>query len=73
METLDHFLLRMETGENLCGVSTDGAIAMLGSTSRFQSLTQRKTTNVLFIHCFIHSEALTSQTLPSGLQDVLML
>ena len=32
---------------------------------------QRKTSNVLFTHYFIHREALAFKTLPCGLQDVL--
>ena len=32
---------------------------------------QRKTSNVLFIHCFIYRKALASKALPCGLQDVL--
>ena len=72
MEKVDHFF--NENGiswNNLCGVCTDGAAAMLGSKSGFQALVQTKATGVMFTHCFIHREALASKTLPSGLQDVL--
>ena len=44
---------------------------MLGSKRGFRALVQRKTSNVLFTHCFIYGEALASQTLRCGLQDVL--
>ena len=44
---------------------------MLGSKSGFRALVQKKTSNVLFTHCFIHREAFASKTLPFGLQDVL--
>ena len=72
MEKVDHFF--NENGifwNNLCGVCTDGAPAMLCSKSGFQALVQTKATGVMFTHCFIHREALASKTLPSGLQDVL--
>ena len=44
---------------------------MLGSKSGFRAFVQKKTSNVLFTHCFIHREAFASKTLPCGLQDVL--
>ena len=72
MEKVDHFF--NENGiawKNLCGVCTDGAPATLRSKSGFRALVQRKTSNILFTHCFIHRETLTSKTLPCGLQDVL--
>ena len=71
-EKVDHFFNENEISwNNLCGVCTDGAPAMLGSKSGFRALVQSKATDVIFTHCFIHREALASKTLPRGLQDVL--
>ena len=57
--------------ENLCGVCTDGAPAMLGAKSGFQTLGRNKSPHVVSIHCFIHRQALASRTLPAPLQRVL--
>ena len=71
LEKVDHFFNKNEISwNNLCGVCTDGAPAMLGSKSGFRALVQSKATGVIFTHCFIHREALASKTLPRGLQDV---
>ena len=72
LEKVDHFLNENEISwNNLCGMCTDGAPAMLGSKNGFRALVQSKATGVIFTHCFIHREALASKTLPRGLQDVL--
>ena len=72
LEKVDHFFNENEISwNNLCGVCTDGAPAMLGSKSGFRALVQSKATGIIFTHCFIHREALASKTLPRGLQDVL--
>ena len=52
---------------SLCGVCTDGAPAMLGAKSGFQTLVKNKAPNVVTTHCFIHHEALALKTLPDGL------
>ncbi|XP_061481490.1 ribosomal RNA processing protein 36 homolog isoform X2 [Rhineura floridana] len=56
---------------NLCGVCTDGAPAMLGAKSGFQTLVRDRSPGIIGIHCLIHWQALASKTLPSHLQDVL--
>ena len=72
LEKVDHFFNENKISwNNLCGVCTDGAPAMLGSKSGFRALVQSKATGVIFTHCFIHREALASKTLLRGLQDVL--
>ncbi|XP_068215901.1 zinc finger BED domain-containing protein 5-like [Palaemon carinicauda] len=57
--------------ENVCGVCTDGAPAMLGSKSGFQSRVKKLAPQAKSIHCMIHRSALASKTLPASLQDVL--
>ncbi|XP_068240097.1 zinc finger BED domain-containing protein 5-like [Palaemon carinicauda] len=57
--------------ENVCGVCTDGAAAMLGSKSGFQSRVKKLAPQAKGIHCMIHRYALASKTLPSSLQEVL--
>ncbi|XP_068205357.1 protein FAM200C-like [Palaemon carinicauda] len=52
---------------NLVGITTDGAPAMLGSRSGFQAKVKSKAPNAVGVHCFIHREALVSKSLPSGL------
>ena len=72
LEKVDHFFNENKISwNNLCGVCTDAAPAMLGSKNGFRALVQSKATGVIFTHCFIHREALTSTTLARGLQDVL--
>ena len=72
LEKVDHFFNENEISwNNLCGVCTDGAPAMLESKSGFRALVQSKATGVIFTHGFIHGEALASKNLPRGLQDVL--
>ncbi|XP_068219230.1 protein FAM200C-like [Palaemon carinicauda] len=57
--------------ENVCGVCTDGAPAMLGSKSGFQSRVKKLAPQAKGIHCMIHRYALASKTLPASLQEVL--
>ncbi|KAG6930713.1 zinc finger BED-type containing 8, partial [Chelydra serpentina] len=56
--------------ENLVGVTTDDAPAMLGSRSGFQTLVKQYTPMVTGVHCFIHREALASKTLPDQLNNI---
>uniref|UniRef100_K7GAE1 Uncharacterized protein n=1 Tax=Pelodiscus sinensis TaxID=13735 RepID=K7GAE1_PELSI len=55
---------------NLVGVTTDGAPAMLGSRSGFQTLVKQHAPMVTRVHCFIHREALASKTLPGQLNTI---
>ena len=57
--------------ENVCGVCTDGAPAMLGSKSGFQSRVKKLAPQAKGIHCMIHRYALASRTLPTSLMEVL--
>jgi len=72
MEKINAFF---ETGglywKNVCGVCTDGAPAMLGSKSGFQTKVKELAPAAKGIHCMIHRYALASKTLPVPLQQVL--
>ena len=57
---------------NLIGVCTDGAPAMLGSRSGFTTLVKSKNPDVVATHCMIHREALASKTLPQNLNSLLV-
>lgn len=57
--------------EKLCGVCTDGALAMLGCKSGFQSLVKRVNPEVIGTHCMIHRQVLTTKTLPEPFKEVL--
>ena len=57
--------------EKLCGVCTDGAPAMLGAKSGFQTKVKLKSPQVRKVHCMIHRYALACKTLPSFLKVVL--
>ena len=57
--------------KKMCGVCTNGAPAMLGSKSGFQTRVKEKAPNAKGTHCMIHRYALASKTLPVPLQDVL--
>ena len=57
--------------KNLCGVCTDGAPAMLGSRSGFQSKVKELAPQAKGLHCMIHLSALATKTLPKPLQEVL--
>ena len=50
--------------EKLCGVCTDGAPAMLGAKSGFQTKVKLKSPQVRGVHCMIHRYALACKTLP---------
>ena len=58
--------------EEVCGVCTDGAPAMMGVQSRFQALVKQKNLNANLGTAFIiHRHALASRTLPPSLKTVL--
>ena len=57
--------------ENLFGVCTDGAPAMLGSQSGFQKKVKELALQAKGTHCVVHRYALASKTLPFSLQNVL--
>ena len=57
--------------ENLCGVCTDGAPAMLGARSGLQMLDRDRSPDAVSMHCMIHRQALALKTLPESLQNVL--
>lgn len=59
--------------QNLIGVCTDGAPAMIGSRSGFVTLVRQKNPNVCVIHCFIHRQALAAKTLSDEFNVVLKL
>ena len=53
--------------ENIVGICTDGAPAMLSSRSGFLKLAKKHNLNIVGIHCMIHRHALFSKTLPESL------
>ena len=55
----------------LCGCCTDGAPAMIGSKSGFQTLVKKKSPQVKGMHCMIHRQSLASKTLPRSLENTL--
>uniref|UniRef100_K7GBQ1 DUF4371 domain-containing protein n=1 Tax=Pelodiscus sinensis TaxID=13735 RepID=K7GBQ1_PELSI len=55
---------------NLMDITTDGAPAMLGSRSGFQTLVKQRALMVTGVHCFIHREVLASKTLPDQLNAI---
>ena len=57
--------------EKLCGVCTDGAPAMLGCKSGFQSLGKNVSPEVIGTHCMIHRQVLATKTLPEPFKEVL--
>jgi hypothetical protein len=57
--------------ENLVGICTDGAPAMLGSRSGFISRMKHRSPNAVGTHCVIHREALASRTLSSAMNKTL--
>ena len=72
MQTLAKFFDQEELKwENLCGVCTDGAPAMLGARSGLQTLVRNHSPDAVSMHCMIHRQALASKTLPESLQDSL--
>ena len=44
--------------DNLCGICTDRAPAMLGSQSCFVTRVKQKAPNAIPLHCMIHRQAL---------------
>jgi zinc finger BED domain-containing protein 5/7/8/9 len=56
---------------NCVSLCTDGAAAMTGRVSGLASKVQSKNSNIQFIHCFIHREALMAKTLPPILMPTL--
>ena len=72
MQTLAKFFDQEELKwENLCGVCTDGAPAMLGVRSGLQTLVRNRSPDAVSMHCMIHRQALALKTLPESLQDAL--
>ena len=57
--------------EQLCGLCTDGAPAMLGHSSGVHSHVKKVSPACTFMHCMIHREALASKTLGPDLTEVL--
>lgn len=57
--------------KNLCGCTTDGAPAMIGCRSGFQSKVIEKNSSAKNLHCMLHRQALASKTLPSELKEIL--
>ena len=57
--------------KHVIGVCTDGAPAMLGCRSGFQTLVKEKSPNVVGTHCIIHRQALMVKTMPDELSHVL--
>ena len=57
--------------EKLCGACTDGAPAMLGCKSGFQSLVKNVSPEVIGTHCMIHRQVLATKTLPEPFKEVL--
>ena len=54
--------------ENISGICTDGAPAMLGSRFRFSKLAKKHNPNIVGIHWMIHRQALASKTLSDPLR-----
>ena len=57
--------------ENFISICTDGAAAMVGRNKGFISRVKERNQNIIFTHCFLHHEALISNTLPAYLVSVL--
>ena len=53
----------------LVGYTTDGAPAMLGRKSGFQTYVKDVAANTTFVHCFIHRFALCTKVLPAELMS----
>ncbi|KAM4696055.1 zinc finger BED domain-containing protein 5-like [Rhinophrynus dorsalis] len=71
-DTTGSFLEKHEISwEKVCGVCTDGAPAMLGCRSGFQSLVLNESPKVIGTHCMIHRQILATKTLPQELQEVM--
>ncbi|KAK1336735.1 LOW QUALITY PROTEIN: hypothetical protein QTO34_002770 [Cnephaeus nilssonii] len=71
-DTVDSFLKEHKISwEKVCGVCTDGALAMLGCRSGFQRLVLNESPKVIRTHCMIHWQILAAKTLPRELQEVM--
>ena len=57
--------------ENVCGVCTDGAPAMLGCRSGFQRLVINASPKAVGTHCMIHRQVLATKTLPQEFQETM--
>ncbi|XP_042228588.1 protein ZBED8-like [Homarus americanus] len=57
--------------KNLGTLCTNGAPAMLGTTSGFAALVKKEAPQVIVTHCFLHRHVLASKTLPAILKEVL--
>ena len=57
--------------KHVIGVCIDGAPAMLGCRSGFQTLVKEKSPGVAGTHCTIHRQAFMAKTLPNQLKNVL--
>jgi len=57
--------------ENICGVCTDGAPAMLGCSSGFQQLVINASPKAIGTHCMIHRQVLATKTLPQEFRDIM--
>ena len=73
MQTLAMFFDQEELKwENLGGVCTDGAPAMLGARSGLQTLVRNLSPDAVSMHCMVRTQtSLASKTFPESLQDVL--
>lgn len=52
-------------------ICTDGTPTTVGSIKGFITLAKQININIIYIHCFLHREALISKTLPQKLKAVL--
>ena len=57
--------------ENVCGICTDGAPAMLGCWSGFQRLVINASPKAIGTHCMNHRHVLATKTLPQEFQDIM--
>ena len=57
--------------EHVIGVCTDGAPAMLGCRSGFQTLVKEKSPDAIGTYCTIHRQALMVKIMPDELKSVL--
>ena len=62
----DFFTTEGLSWENVVGICTNGAPAMLGSRSGFLELAKKHNPNIMGIHCMIHRQELASKALPDS-------
>ena len=67
----DFFKEHSIKSEKLCGIYSDGAPAILGYKSGFQSLVKKVTPEVIGTHCIIHRQVLAIKTLPEPFKEAL--